>query len=463
MRATSRGAHASLSLTTAIGRALGRLAHAQLTLVMMSVVPVIAISAVIYGRYLQNLQKRFQDELANATTVAEEGTHPPFSVFRFCPSHGLTVGAGHGQTPAPAHATVISNIRTMRAFSKEERSSEQYGAAVHKRFESTIGRTAGMLVCVAATHPHVIPIPTLGWPCWNSYEIGSTISLMYGAFNGIIGFVPQAAIAMVLWYGGKLTIDGVISTGGLTSFLLYTLSVAAVRAEPMENTMHANLETDVLNATWGANARQALAFISSLFGDFMAAVGATERIFTLLDRKPEIHTKGYVARPGSWAVVSWWRCRMRWGGGWGGYDVQLRGSLLRRGRSRTPCPLLDWSTCHSSIARRDNRIVHSGLRLPQFKGEVEFKDVSFVYPARCVCATVRPRPPFECADHAMCPRAPLGHDCRPDQSVLKNVDLKMHPGQVLALVGPSGTLTTQDSSRRALGAQPVRGWGGREL
>lgn len=43
-----------------------------LSLVMFSVVPVIAISAVIYGRYLQKLQKQFQDELAAATTVAEE-------------------------------------------------------------------------------------------------------------------------------------------------------------------------------------------------------------------------------------------------------------------------------------------------------------------------------------------------------------------------------------------------------
>ena len=39
---------------------------------------------------------------------------------------------------------------------------------------------------------------------------------------------------------------------------------------------------------------QALAFISALFGDFMAAVGASERIFQLVDRKPEILTKGCV-------------------------------------------------------------------------------------------------------------------------------------------------------------------------
>jgi len=71
-----------------------RLAH-QLSLVMMSVVPVVAVSAVIYGRYLQGLQKKFQDELANATTVAEEGTRVSaclweavahLSLIRFDPS-----------------------------------------------------------------------------------------------------------------------------------------------------------------------------------------------------------------------------------------------------------------------------------------------------------------------------------------------------------------------------------------
>ena len=49
----------------------------QLSLIMFATVPVIAIAAVIYGRYMHGLQKTFQDQLAAATTVAEEGT-PPF-------------------------------------------------------------------------------------------------------------------------------------------------------------------------------------------------------------------------------------------------------------------------------------------------------------------------------------------------------------------------------------------------
>jgi ABC-type multidrug transport system fused ATPase/permease subunit len=191
-------------------------------------------------------------------------------------------------------------------------------------------------------------------PC--SYLVGSKIALMYGAFNGIIGFVPQGAIAMVLWYGGKLVIDGELSTGTLTSFLLYTLSVAVVRGPgPLHRPTHPpthphrhppthphthtrththkqtnkhthTRQNDDVHESIGASLSahvhtytphthsplphthtdrrytrrgggQALAFISSLFGDFMAAVGATERIFVLLDRRPEIQTKGCGSAP----------------------------------------------------------------------------------------------------------------------------------------------------------------------
>ena len=44
----------------------------KLALVMFSVVPFVAIGAVAYGRFIQKLQKKFQDELGVATSVAEE-------------------------------------------------------------------------------------------------------------------------------------------------------------------------------------------------------------------------------------------------------------------------------------------------------------------------------------------------------------------------------------------------------
>lgn len=51
--------------------------------------------------------------------------------------------------------------------------------------------------------------------------------------------------------------------GTLTAFILYTLTVAA-----------------------------AVGGLSSLYGDFMRAVGASQRIFDLLDRVPEVRYEG---------------------------------------------------------------------------------------------------------------------------------------------------------------------------
>jgi len=44
----------------------------KLSLVMFSVVPIVAVGAVAYGFFVQKLQKRFQDQLAKATSTAEE-------------------------------------------------------------------------------------------------------------------------------------------------------------------------------------------------------------------------------------------------------------------------------------------------------------------------------------------------------------------------------------------------------
>jgi ATP-binding cassette subfamily B protein len=69
----------------------------RLTLVMLSIVPVVVIGAVIYGRMLRALAKQVQDALARATEVAEE---------------------------------TLSGIRTVRAFAREEQEIGRYSGAV---------------------------------------------------------------------------------------------------------------------------------------------------------------------------------------------------------------------------------------------------------------------------------------------------------------------------------------------
>ncbi|XP_059844068.1 ABC transporter B family member 1-like [Hypanus sabinus] len=176
----------------------------------------------------------------------------------------------------------ISNIRTVRTFCSEKKSEELYGKGIDK-----------------------------------SYQIGKKLALAEGSFSGLVLTISQGAIVLVLWYGAKLVYDGRhgksgISFGTLASFMVYSMNVA-----------------------------MAFGMLASLYGDFMQAVGASIRIFELLDRKPKI-----------------------------------------------PCV--------------------GGSRLDSLEGRLEFQKVSFTYPTRQA---------FQ---------------------VLKEMTFEIEPGNMVALVGPSG-------------------------
>ncbi|MBK8257266.1 MAG: ATP-binding cassette domain-containing protein [Polyangiaceae bacterium] len=118
----------------------------------------------------------------------------------------------------------LAGVRTVRAFAAEPAETARYSGAVEQSFDLAKRRTV-----LAAT------------------------------FMGVASFAASAAAAAVLWYGGHLVASGALTTGGLTSFLVYTLLVAF-----------------------------ALGGLSDLWADFMKASGAAERIFELLDREPKI-------------------------------------------------------------------------------------------------------------------------------------------------------------------------------
>ena len=75
--------------------------------------------------------------------------------------------------------------------------------------------------------------------------------------------IVQFTLAFVLWLGGRLVMSGSITIGELTTFLLYVIMVAT------------NFST--LAGVWPA---------------FMTAVGASEKVFYLLDRVPAIAFAG---------------------------------------------------------------------------------------------------------------------------------------------------------------------------
>ena len=78
-------------------------------------------------------------------------------------------------------------------------------------------------------------------------------------FFGVVGFIAFGGVVAVLWQGGLLVLEGVLTPGALVAFLLYAITVAA-----------------------------AVGSLASLFGNYQEAVGAAQRIFELLDTQPTV-------------------------------------------------------------------------------------------------------------------------------------------------------------------------------
>ena len=133
--------------------------HTRLTAVALAVVPPVVVIALLWGRRLELASQRAQDALGETGALAEE---------------------------------VLSGVRTVQAFAREDHERGRYGAAL----DALLGR-----------------------------QLAS--SRMVASFSGVVEFAAFSALAIVLWYGGRLILQREMTPGALTSFLLYTFSVAA--------------------------------------------------------------------------------------------------------------------------------------------------------------------------------------------------------------------------------------------
>jgi ATP-binding cassette, subfamily B, bacterial MsbA len=87
-------------------------------------------------------------------------------------------------------------------------------------------------------------------------------AVVMGGFIAFIIFVVYSGISLVLWFGGRMVAEGTMTAGELMAFVLYTFTVAFT-----------------------------LGGMAELYGQFNNAIGATRRIFELLDTKPAITDK----------------------------------------------------------------------------------------------------------------------------------------------------------------------------
>jgi ABC-type multidrug transport system fused ATPase/permease subunit len=118
----------------------------------------------------------------------------------------------------------LSGIRTVKAFAQESLESSRYNNRLDQ-----------------------------------SFELSKLKIKEIAKFSGLVSFVGLCSIVFIIWYGGTLVIEKHMTVGSLTSFLLYVMTVAF-----------------------------SVAMMASLYTDFMSALGASNRLFELIDRVPDL-------------------------------------------------------------------------------------------------------------------------------------------------------------------------------
>lgn len=95
-----------------------------------------------------------------------------------------------------------------------------------------------------------------------TYEAAMKRAKIAAILSPIIGFLAFSSITLTLWFGSYEVIRGELSAGGLVAYLVYTMMVATPVAQ-----------------------------LAGLFAQFQSALGATDRLFELLDTPSDIVEK----------------------------------------------------------------------------------------------------------------------------------------------------------------------------
>ena len=108
-----------------------------------------------------------------------------------------------------------------------------------------------------------------------SYEVAVRRARLRSIFVPTVTFVMFSTLALVLWQGGRQVIEGNLTAGDLVTFLLYTLTVAG-----------------------------AIGTFTGLYAQLQEALGASKRIFELLEEPPEVAKTESVQNPDPLGTVS---------------------------------------------------------------------------------------------------------------------------------------------------------------
>jgi ATP-binding cassette, subfamily B, bacterial MsbA len=163
----------------------------RMSLFILGMVPIIGLLGMAFGALLRRISTQIQDELAEATTVADE---------------------------------VLQNIREVKSFGREQYEIGRYRQAIERSFRAAV---------------RLLRVRTV--------------------FGPMVAFLGFGGLALVLWFGGQEVLAGRLTGGELIGFLIYGMTVGM---------------------SFGA--------LTNLYTSFQEALGATRRVFQLLDEQPGV-------------------------------------------------------------------------------------------------------------------------------------------------------------------------------
>ncbi|WP_272976949.1 ABC transporter ATP-binding protein [Deinococcus geothermalis] len=121
-------------------------------------------------------------------------------------------------------AEALGGVRVVQSFTAEQLERERYRASMHRAFQVALRRNR-----------------------------------LQALMTGTLSFLTFGALAVVLWYGGRQVMAGTLTPGQLVTFLIYALQVGG-----------------------------SVAGLTGLFNQFQEALGASSRIFELLDERSDL-------------------------------------------------------------------------------------------------------------------------------------------------------------------------------
>lgn len=148
--------------------------------------------------------------------------------------------------------TMVFLGRRIRRASKEVQDKLAEAANV---LEETISGVR--IVKSFAREPH--EMGRFGARVMETYQAAMYRAKIQAILGPIIGFMAFASIIITLWIGSYQVIAGTLTAGGLVAYLVYTMMVATP-----------------------------IASLAGLYGQFLSAIGASERILDLLNTKSDI-------------------------------------------------------------------------------------------------------------------------------------------------------------------------------